>query len=710
MLSYMLIVCCVVTSHAEKTHRERRDVNTDLLDTCASITENTGNPCVNNPCHPPAVCLTSCTELGYICLCRTDVFTGADCDVVNVKIAQDGSECYYEDDGSDYRGSLNVTKNGRTCQNWLKQYPHTHTITRKNYPSFGLGDHNSCRNPDNGLGIWCYTTDPGVRYEYCDGIQPMEYCEYEQPPNVSYVGCYRQYEHENWVEISRRTFTPGKCVRHCAKYGLLFASVRVDDEVKCYCDNMYDRTRPMDKSNCSTPCPVNKNYFCGGTDSVSVYYTGIPYPKLDTCGFGDEIGLLLNSQKCLWFSMEAKTWMESEQDCVLRGGHLTRVQDKVTLEAIVYHIFEAYRGLETYSYWIGANDLEHEDQFIYNDIDETVVDTETDLFYSGEPNNLGTNGQQCLILLNDFGFRIDDMWCDMSHRYICTPNDIIVSSDDGCGVGGNGALRNGTCFHLIKEVHNWDYANLACARVGGRLATIKDRATQLFIRHQALLSGSNGSWWFGLHYDSEMNGMVYTDQSPVQNEAMFTSQIPQSGDCTVLDYEYNYFWKQTSCADNNFFICQEGWEMAEDNKCYLYLGYSFSGNYSDSLQHCEMAGALLVNINTEPINQFVVDLIQNSCIGCSGYSWIGNLVDDPNVQFENWAVDNITLSEKCSSIDITEGRMMEVLKISPHKEDDMKYGIIAQNESSLEKNLYLDAKKQAKKHANETTYMLVVFK
>jgi len=40
-----------------------------------------------------------------------------------------------------------------------------------NYPDGGLGDHNSCRNPDGEASIWCYTTDENVRWEYCDGLK-----------------------------------------------------------------------------------------------------------------------------------------------------------------------------------------------------------------------------------------------------------------------------------------------------------------------------------------------------------------------------------------------------------------------------------------------------------------------------------------------------------------------------------------------------------
>ncbi|XP_071505680.1 plasminogen-like [Diadema antillarum] len=67
----------------------------------------------------------------------------------------------------DYRGFANKTVNGRTCQKWTSQTPYPHTLLQ-DYPNIGLGDHNFCRNPAEGDWAWCYTTDPSMRYEYCD--------------------------------------------------------------------------------------------------------------------------------------------------------------------------------------------------------------------------------------------------------------------------------------------------------------------------------------------------------------------------------------------------------------------------------------------------------------------------------------------------------------------------------------------------------------
>ena len=69
---------------------------------------------------------------------------------------------------ADYRGTINTTREGKECQPWSKQFPHRHGRTPARNPDKGL-EANYCRNPDGEPeGAWCYTTDPDVRWEYCD--------------------------------------------------------------------------------------------------------------------------------------------------------------------------------------------------------------------------------------------------------------------------------------------------------------------------------------------------------------------------------------------------------------------------------------------------------------------------------------------------------------------------------------------------------------
>lgn len=79
-------------------------------------------------------------------------------------------ECKIDRIGNSYRGYQTTTRTGRTCQRWTSQSPHQHSMTWKGFPEGNMeAAMNYCRNPDREPdGPWCYTTDPEVRWEYCD--------------------------------------------------------------------------------------------------------------------------------------------------------------------------------------------------------------------------------------------------------------------------------------------------------------------------------------------------------------------------------------------------------------------------------------------------------------------------------------------------------------------------------------------------------------
>ena len=72
--------------------------------------------------------------------------------------------------GGNYVGDISVTSSGRTCQRWNAQRPHSHNITADRIPDQTLGAaENFCRSPDfDPSGPWCFTTDPAVKWEYCN--------------------------------------------------------------------------------------------------------------------------------------------------------------------------------------------------------------------------------------------------------------------------------------------------------------------------------------------------------------------------------------------------------------------------------------------------------------------------------------------------------------------------------------------------------------
>merc|ERR1719230_296531 len=87
------------------------------------------------------------------------------CGTSLAQISDFDTSCYEESDkGKAYKGLVTQTSSGRTCQNWLKDKPHS--VSTAPSTANGLGNHNYCRNPDGSEDKpWCYTMDPSPDHE-----------------------------------------------------------------------------------------------------------------------------------------------------------------------------------------------------------------------------------------------------------------------------------------------------------------------------------------------------------------------------------------------------------------------------------------------------------------------------------------------------------------------------------------------------------------
>ncbi|KAM8884118.1 hepatocyte growth factor-like isoform 1-T1 [Synchiropus picturatus] len=93
-------------------------------------------------------------------------------------------------DGRDYRGTMNVTPEGVTCQRWDSQFPHKHSYLPHHFRCRDLRE-NYCRNPDGAESPWCFTTDPKQRTASCTHIPR---CDAEARQKLEcYEGAGEQY-------------------------------------------------------------------------------------------------------------------------------------------------------------------------------------------------------------------------------------------------------------------------------------------------------------------------------------------------------------------------------------------------------------------------------------------------------------------------------------------------------------------------------------
>jgi len=121
--------------------------------------------------------------------------------------SQDNIDCKLDEKGADYNGQVSVTESGRTCQYWNTNQPHDLSKDRKNIAKFLNIDineyqHNYCRNPGGAVERpICYTTDPSVRWDYCDIPTCVAVVEESSPvPSIKIVTDNKDDELNEFME------------------------------------------------------------------------------------------------------------------------------------------------------------------------------------------------------------------------------------------------------------------------------------------------------------------------------------------------------------------------------------------------------------------------------------------------------------------------------------------------------------------------------
>lgn len=77
--------------------------------------------------------------------------------------------CYTTSTHYQYTGKWSYTVTGILCQRWDSETPHGGGYTDPSlYPDDTVFDAaNYCRDPDKTGFLWCYTTDPDIRWQGC---------------------------------------------------------------------------------------------------------------------------------------------------------------------------------------------------------------------------------------------------------------------------------------------------------------------------------------------------------------------------------------------------------------------------------------------------------------------------------------------------------------------------------------------------------------
>uniref|UniRef100_A0A665V264 Hepatocyte growth factor n=1 Tax=Echeneis naucrates TaxID=173247 RepID=A0A665V264_ECHNA len=239
------------------------------------------------------------------------------------------TECYHRR-GEDYRGVVDVTPTGITCQRWDSQYPHNHTFFPQAYHCKGLRE-NYCRNPDGQEFPWCFTTDPRVRTMFCTNI----------PQCDCYQGFGERYQGEQSRTRSNLPCAPWRDHSNSGERGMLMAGLE-----RNYCRN-------PDKDKHGPWCYTNNSAIPWD------YCTVKPCECMDVCELSS-VGCFVHKRIRIVgggpVNISDGSWMVSIQKGSLHwcGGSLIREEWVLTDRQC---FSSCVPDLSEYRVWLGVSDM-----------------------------------------------------------------------------------------------------------------------------------------------------------------------------------------------------------------------------------------------------------------------------------------------------------------------------------------------------------------
>lgn len=315
-------------------------------------------------------------------------------------------------------------------------------------------------------------------------------------------------------------------------------------------------------------------------------------------------------------------------------------------------------------FWIGFHDKKDEMAFEWSDGMKVSYTTWADR----EPNNVGLNGQDCVMIKLR-----DGRWMDFNCNakmpgFVCkTSKKIIPKASESplaAGCSDKSLGYNALCYGFFEANTSWSDAEAFCVNKSGHLATVNDRYVQAFVSSQIV--GKKENFWIGLtqSYDTGITERWMSGQDVrfTYWADEHTGAIEEDGFCVSMSANHPIgLWSTLNCSTLNSFICEfpregfttpppppptttlptsceNGW-LELDGNCYKIFPEE---SWMEGRDSCRRMGAELVSIHSNEENEFVfsnfVEYKKKAWIGLNdrdlehGFSWS----DGSPTDYINW--------------------------------------------------------------------------
>ncbi|KAL3865902.1 hypothetical protein ACJMK2_043250, partial [Sinanodonta woodiana] len=330
-----------------------------------------------------------------------------------VTLVRESDMCYTNGakDGS-YAGKVNYGRNFETCLSWDKVTNCPHHMFNNIDVEYDLTG-NYCRNPNSGLGPWCYTTAETCKRTYCDACQLLN--------------CYDLFDDCNiWIHNnSKFCQSDEEAVRGCRKTCGLCQSIPQSGPVSsttCDVPAVPADGVPTIRLKASYNVGEKVVFRCksGGSDIQAITctsdksWTSLSY----VCGTCPP-GWSGHANSCYQFVDESVTKTAADKRCsqLHAGSSLTSCSSSDEADVLSRIVGDNQMT------WLGGTDLQHHGQLKWDD--GTVNNFSN---WQGNPWSAGGD-RHCLVM--HVGGKWTNVRCTESHKFVCKykPAERVICAD-----------------------------------------------------------------------------------------------------------------------------------------------------------------------------------------------------------------------------------------------------------------------------------------
>ncbi|XP_072525628.1 macrophage mannose receptor 1-like [Salminus brasiliensis] len=242
-----------------------------------------------------------------------------------------------------------------------------------------------------------------------------------------------------------------------------------------------------------------------------------------------------------YISTVERTWSESRQDCIYRGGDLVIINSREEQDYIINKLGDNRA-------WIGLTDSESEGYWKW--VDGTTLTTA--YWDEGEPNN--SNNEDCAEILG-FPKKWNDVPCSITKRWILKAN---LQEQRRLHKERSWMFFDTSVYYISTERKTWTESRQDCINRGAHLVIINSREEQNFAKS---LRGDQKAW-IGLNDRDTENTWRWVDYSALST-GFWRPGEPNSHagdeDCVITGEESDPVmnWADYPCNDNFVWICEK---------------------------------------------------------------------------------------------------------------------------------------------------------